>query len=561
MPVESNHKNITSCSGLLPVVLGVTGHIDILEEDVAFYKTQLSQFFAQLKKDYPNTPLQLLNPLAEGADRIVAHVAAEYDVELIVPLPLPENEYEKDFPATVDEYRALRHKAADENCFVVPLAPGNTKENICEHGQHRDQQYALVGSYIAMRCHILIALWDGIDNQKTGGTGQVVQVNLKGTGNPYDPDFNFLDPVDNGPVFHVEARRSSNASAPAPTTSAWLYPEDRQEKKYKSILAYIETFNSESLRNKTTQIEKSRNYVIPLNDELAKPERDILNTYAMADVFAIHYQGGAHRTLVAILMLAGAMAFSFEVYAHLIVDRLILALYPVFFVGIVGIYFWHLKTAAHGKYLDYRALAEGLRVQIFWRLGGVVDSVSANYLLKQNDELQWIREALRGCNTYPAPRQDLNKVYEHWIKDQERYFTKCAHRQHEKLSTLERYANWLYGSGLIVSIVAIVFWDYLEHAKGLHHALIVFMGFTPIVAALWINYSEKISLHAQSNQYARFAVIFNRARKIFESLHEDTESNRLQKQKLIKELGKEALIENGDWVLMRRERPIEIPKG
>ena len=112
-----------------------------------------------------------------------------------------------------------------------------------------------------------------------------------------------------------------------------------------------------------------------------------------------------------------------------------------------------------------------------------------------------------------------------------------------------------------MSIIAIVFWDFLERAQGLHHVLIVFMGFTPIVAALWINYSEKISLHAQSKQYARFAVIFNRARKIFESLKENSETNRLQMNKLIKELGKEALIENGDWVLMRRERPIEIPKG
>ena len=181
--------------------------------------------------------------------------------------------------------------------------------------------------------------------------------------------------------------------------------------------------------------------------------------------------------------------------------------------------------------------------------------------MKQTDELQWIREALRGCNTLPVTKQDMKKVYTHWIKDQEAYFSKCAHRQHKKLQKLERYANWLYGAGLLASIVVIVFWAYFAQAKGFHHVLIVFMGFSPIVAALWINYSEKIILHAQSNQYARFAVIFNRARKIFAALQDDTESSKIQKTKLIKALGKEALIENGDWVLMRRERPIEIPKG
>lgn len=561
MPANLNDQNITSCSGLLPIVLGVTGHIDILDEDLEFYKIQLSQFFTQLRNDYPGTPIQLLNPLAEGADRVVASVATEHDIELIVPLPLPENEYEKDFPDTVDEYRRLKNTAKKENCFELPLAPGNTKDNILEHGDHRDRQYALTGYYITMRCHILIALWDDIQNTKLGGTAQVVQFKLSGTSNPCKSNSSLLDPIDTGPVFHIETRRSSNQLSKKPAKSQWLYPDDRLEADYKNILAHIESFNSETLRKNTDKLEKSRNNLIPANDKLTKTESDILDTYAMADFFAIHYQRIAHRTLSSILILAGAMALSFEIYAHLIVDQRVLALYPIFFMAITGIYLWHRRIDAHSKYLDYRALAEGLRVQIFWRLAGICDAVSDNYLLKQNDELQWIREGLRGRNALPAMKQDLNLVYTHWIKDQENYFTKCANRQHKKLERLEHYANFLYGSGLLVSIIAIVFWDYLEHDKTLHHALIVFMGFTPIVAALWINYAEKISLHAQSKQYARFAVIFNRARKIFESLNENNEANQLQKKKLIKELGKEALIENGDWVLMRRERPIEIPKG
>ena len=307
MPANLKTQNITLRSGLLPLVLGVTGHIDILEEDLAFYKTELSQLFTQLRNDCPNTPIQILNPLAEGADRVVAHVAAQHGIELIVPLPLPENEYEKDFPDTVDEYRALKNTAAKENCFELPLAPGNTKENILEHGDHRDQQYALAGSYITTKCHILIALWDGIKNEKTGGTAQVVKYNLEGSGNPCDPNINLLDPVDYGPVFHIETRRASNASAKAPAGSQWLFPEDRKENNYKDILGYVDTFNSEALRQNTAEIEKSRDYVIPAKDEMTKYDSDILDTYAMADVFAIHYQRSAHRTLSSILILAGAM--------------------------------------------------------------------------------------------------------------------------------------------------------------------------------------------------------------------------------------------------------------
>ena len=303
MPANLHTQNITSHSGLLPIVLGVTGHIDILEEDLAFYRAQLSQLFSQLKNDYPNTPLQIINPLAEGADRVVAQVAAEHNIEIIVPLPLPENEYEKDFPDSVFEYHALKKKTPKENCFELPLAPGNTEDNIREHGDHRDQQYALVGSYIALKCHILIALWDGIKNTKVGGTAQVVQFKLAGTSNPCDSNINLLDPIDTGPVFHVEARRSSNEPSKKPDKSHWLYPDDRLENDYKNILGYIESFNSEKLRKHTANIEKSRNHLIPENNMLAKSESDILDTYAMADVFAIYYQRIAYLTLTSILIL------------------------------------------------------------------------------------------------------------------------------------------------------------------------------------------------------------------------------------------------------------------
>jgi hypothetical protein len=49
-----------------------------------------------------------------------------------------------------------------------------------------------------------------------------------------------------------------------------------------------------------------------------------------------------------------------------------------------------------GRYQDYRALAEGLRVQFFWAASGLPFAVSDNYLPHQTGTLGWIRLALRG---------------------------------------------------------------------------------------------------------------------------------------------------------------------
>jgi len=52
----------------LPLVIGVTGHRDLREEDRPILETLLRGIFADLKKQYPSLPLILLSPLAAGAD-------------------------------------------------------------------------------------------------------------------------------------------------------------------------------------------------------------------------------------------------------------------------------------------------------------------------------------------------------------------------------------------------------------------------------------------------------------------------------------------------------------
>jgi hypothetical protein len=89
------------------------------------------------------------------------------------------------------------------------------------------------------------------------------------------------------------------------------------------------------------------------------------------------------------------------------------------------------------------------------------------------------------------------------------------------------------------------------------------MGFAPIGAALWETYAERLGLRTQVNQYARFAGIFGRAGRFAEQLERtrDPAARRHALTALLRELGHEALMENGDWVLLLRERPLVLPKG
>ncbi len=195
----------------IPIIVGITGHRDLCKDEIGVLSQKIREVFQLLRKAYPDTPLLLLTPLAEGADRLAANVAIAEKIEYIVPLPLPQAEYLKDFatPELKAEFHKLLGMAKDH--FELPILEGNTAENIADYGPHRDRQYALVGAYIARHCHILIALWDGKELNKVGGTSQVVKFRLEGDmkdlPDKYKPPRNPLDLPDIGPVCHIKTSR------------------------------------------------------------------------------------------------------------------------------------------------------------------------------------------------------------------------------------------------------------------------------------------------------------------------------------------------------------------
>src|SRR5258708_28692234 len=130
------------------LVIGVTGHRDIREEDREQLKNAVHGVLTELRHRYPCTPFVLLSPLAEGADRLVAEVALlpEIGARLIVPLPMPKDMYEADFSEdSLKEFNRLL--ALADQWFEIPLVADETE--VSHPGPERNQQYEAVGKYIA----------------------------------------------------------------------------------------------------------------------------------------------------------------------------------------------------------------------------------------------------------------------------------------------------------------------------------------------------------------------------------------------------------------------------
>jgi hypothetical protein len=150
--------------------LGVTGHrLDKLDgAAIARLKPAVGQAVARVARVAGRSAasLQVVSPLAEGADRLVASAALEQSAELVAALPFPRDAYRDDFadPASKAEFDALLSQAA----AVVEL-PGERRDAAA-----RAAAYAAVGRRVVDDSDMLIAIWNGDSPEGRGGTAEIV---------------------------------------------------------------------------------------------------------------------------------------------------------------------------------------------------------------------------------------------------------------------------------------------------------------------------------------------------------------------------------------------------
>jgi hypothetical protein len=140
--------------------IGITGHRALAAPQAI--STCVDQALLQIAILHP-PPWSVYSLLAEGSDRLVLErIFARYEAQLIVPLPLPEADYVKDFEgeASRREFSRWLSKASQ----VVRLDPAP-----------RPQAYWSAGVYMLSHCSLMIAVWDGQKARGVGGTGEVVE--------------------------------------------------------------------------------------------------------------------------------------------------------------------------------------------------------------------------------------------------------------------------------------------------------------------------------------------------------------------------------------------------
>ncbi|HET8897243.1 MAG TPA: hypothetical protein VFN09_00475, partial [Rhodanobacteraceae bacterium] len=523
----------------------------------------------------------LLSSLAAGGDQLVAEEALTLGAQLIVPLPMQREVYLVDFdPVARRKFDAIsRHGMV----WQLPLMPGNNLANIIEPGAARDRQYAQAGVYIASHSHILLALWDGRASHLTGGTSQIIRFHLHGSlpgvierRRGVHPRF---DDGDESLIYHIPCSRDvgHEVQAPLPPLQAlvprWIDAQathagaSGMPSEFRLMIRRIAELNADLTRYQSA-IAASRQAEPDMRRIRRRDEpMDVL--FHGADWLALHFQLRVKLALRLMHGLAAMMGIALVCYSDLpgnqSLHSAMIYLFLLLFAS--GIVLENLirRRDWHRKYVDYRALAEGLRVQRYWRLAGIAAANSSafahdNFLQKQDIELGWIRNVMRAASlswldVEAGAIVPLDAVVKSWIGNpgeggQLDYYTRnSAERQRisRQTQTMARTCLW---AGISISIILALLHSQLDGTTA--GVLVVLMGILAILAAARESYAYRKADKELVKQYRFMLHIFSNARAAI-----DAEPEQVGRREILRELGETALAEHAEWALMQRERPLE----
>jgi hypothetical protein len=563
-------------AGLVPLLIGVTGHRDLVPEEVPKLRERIRDFFALLRQRFPDRPLRVLSPLAEGADRLVAEVALDLGLELAVPLPMPIDVYLQDFESQDSKREFMALYSAAKAVYELPVAPGSARERWHERGEHRNLQYAQLGVFLCAHSHMLLALWDGKASGDLGGTAQVIRFHhddvMEGYAQTQIMSKQILVADDSDLVYHIVTSRNRPGGAPVeelrPLSAYWLTADPVEPRtaelpeRYARVFDLTSRFNRDARKHRGKIFSESWSLISPENAGLLPAgahEIDLL--FRTADWLAIYFQRNTLSALRITHALTLVMGLLFIVYSDIDPTR---GLLIGFYACLAAAFAIHIRASRllwHSKYLEYRALAEGLRVQFYWAAAGVTSESTTkfahdNFLQKQDIDLGWIRNVMRvagiGCDVNPAQNTSgLQFVLREWVGSEEqggqlKYFRKKIAQYSEKSNQMDQFGKLIGGIVMAMLILSMI----VATAKT-RNLLFVVLAISLFLYALRESYAHKTAEKDLIKQYAFMNSIFGNARRRIDAATSD-----LERRFVLRALGEAALDEHAEWILRHRDRPL-----
>lgn len=518
--------------------IGVTGHRDLTDtqkimaaEGVRKVLDLLDRWLSDNLKHSAHA-FVVISPLAEGADRIVAREVlgwAKAD-----PHYLPEMEAVIPFP--VDDYKTTFTGEEAREEFDALLKRARSVK-VLEKSRPANGAYVAVGHYVVHASDVLIAVWNGMPASGRGGTGDI-----------------------------VEYARSLGQSIFIIDPASGRITEEWNKSWTLDSLKYLDVYNAEKLGAKELAEYMEKRYrslekktkAAGLPEEVIDPIKlDLLPKYARASLLAKRYQfyylwaGSLIYILSALSVTAVAVQILFIDY---IVKGMPILVWAEFFMILtVLVLMWALEHfMLHRRWIDYRFLAERLRIAMFLSIAGIEFKplkYPSNFSLSHQSDY-WIVKAF-GWTLHKRPRTtargslEASKKFllDAWIDDQISFYEKKYEKNEGRTRTLDLLGYTMFIITLVAALAHATnserfFPGLLDNSNYITFIAIVF----PMVGALLVGFQVHREYKRNAERYKQMVgPLFSISRQIRVAQDDETLANLLEKANDL------MLKENQDW--------------
>ncbi len=575
-----------------PFVVGVSGHRDLNPADVPRLRDAVADFVNLLKRRLPDTELEIIVGMAEGADLLVAQTALDLGVHVQAVLPAALEHYSDDFEAQSLVLLKSLLTRPDVRCIELS-PPGHLRD---EHGvagsSQRDALYENLTDTLIRRSSLLLALWDGYPSLLPGGTADTLlrYLGVRTDAGREDIKITFVEAgaeldTTERVVYWAPAARGGNAVAAQAGMPCFLVGVGDNVLELQRDMPVKLAQQLEALNHYNREYQElvdagavgtADSLVASLPANVPVTENMMLGNidaqYGKADALAVHYQLRSDRLFMLFGLMTFTMGLAFLIYEQITEARLLLIAYMLILTTSLGVYYFLRGRRWFAKHLTYRAIAETMRAKFYLRLAGVDHRVDAAEVLGLSgiDRFRgfgWISYVLKGVEApdihaaaSPEDADRRSRCVEHtWIEHQYRYFAAKVSRLEKSARRVQRLRNALFMVMLFVIVTLFVFGQAIHNDRlgigvPLKNMLTFLMGFLAVLLGVWELHQGKMATRELLWQYRNQLNHFAKARRQLARI-----SSPRRRNEVLVALGKNSLMECYLWTIHRYHREHEPP--
>lgn len=265
--------------------------------------------------------------------------------------------------------------------------------------------------------------------------------------------------------------------------------------------------------------------------------------YGAADTLSIRNAVKHQRILLALSIIGTLITMGFLLYDEAELHGLILA------CTVMILFLFYIRRKAHTldchrKYIEYRVLAETLRVQFFLSVAGVQKHVVdiLPWFIRQG--LPWIEDVLKSLPEMSS--HERNPIINFWILDQRAYHNGALAKAENKKNRDNRTTRVVIAITIIAYLITLFFELFIftqnpgnVDVNAVRAILKIIVGTMSAVTLFTSSYYGKLSLTYTINDHKRMIALYDNAEREI--------ARKGETEEILVDLAREFLIENSTW--------------